>query len=184
MSKNHQIIITSELDENYFIITNGNFYIIELIQLLNKKGINVSTMLSQVITNKELINKKVFIAKDSHLGIELEKLIQAKELNDESKMIRESYLFNALISAVLNDAEQIYIDFIAYLIKEKKFGSIDELKQLHLEDFLHRISYDGRKNCYTKKEIITGFEDEGITYQDNEWVPIKLTTKKLKKVRR
>ena len=76
MSKNHQIIITSEIDENYFIITNGNFYIIELIQLLNKKGINVSTMLSQVITNPELINKKVFIAKDSYLGIELEKLIQ------------------------------------------------------------------------------------------------------------
>ena len=54
MIKHHQIITTSEIDDNYFIINSGNFYIIELIQLLNKRGLymdnqnNVKNTLDQI----------------------------------------------------------------------------------------------------------------------------------------
>ena len=105
-----------------------------------------------------------------------------QQLIEERRMIRESYLYNALIKATINKEEQIYIDLISTLIKEKETGSIDTLKSNHLEKFLERISYDGRQNNYVKKEIINGFETEGITYQDNEWQPIKLTPKTKTKV--
>ena len=182
MIKHHQIITTSEIDDNYFIINSGNFYIIELIQLLNKRGLNVSNILTPTITNPLLINKKIFITKDSVLGIELTKLINEQQLIEEKRMIRESYLYNALIKATLNKEEQIYIDLISTLIKEKEIGSIDNLKSKHFEKLLERISYDGRQNNYVKEEIINGFETEGITYQDNEWQPIKLTPKNRNKV--
>ena len=184
MSKHHQMIVTSEIDKNYFIITNGNFYISELIQLLEKRNMDVTAMLNQVTNNPNLINKKIFIAKDSDLGIELTKLINEQELVDEARMIRESYLYDALISAVINDEEQLYVEFIANLIKEKRVGTIDSLKNLHIEKLLERVSYDGRKNNYVKEKIITGFETKGIIYQDGMWVPADLTPKRFTKVRR
>ena len=63
------------------------FYIIELIQLLNKRGLNVSNILTPTITNPLLINKKIFITKDSVLGIELTKLINEQQLIEEIKFV-------------------------------------------------------------------------------------------------
>lgn len=173
MKKNNSIIVTSELDENYFIIANSEIYITELIQLFNKKGKDITNEFMPVIKNPKLINKKIFIAKDSDIGIVLKKLIEEGELVDEKDIIRESYLYNALALAIIDENGDSYIDFITSLIKTNRLGTIDSITNslgIDVINILRKISYDGRKNNYFNKNEITGFEKEGITYEDEEWI--------------
>ena len=146
MTKYLPLIVTSEIDKNYFIINNGIFYNSYLTELLKKQDIELAKIILSIKENPELLNQKIFVEKSTKLGIELEKLINKKQIISENQIIRESYLLNALVSAVLNKEEQEYINTIANLINKNYFNAIF----YYDSPLLKKINFDGRKNNYFK----------------------------------
>lgn len=182
MSKFNPIIVTSEIDQNYFIINKGTFYITYLATILSKKNIGVANMVLPAITSDELKKNKMFILKNSEIGRELISLINSGELVDEKDMIREEYVLNALVAAVMEDDDQNYVDLASKLIKEKAFDTIDSLKNLYDEKLLRKINNNGRKFDYTSKNELTGFEKNGVTYYNDEWYYFDVTSKNVKPI--
>ena len=99
----NNVIITSEIDKDYFIINSGAFYVTYLKDLINKKNNDIADELSSI--NKIIHNQEdfIFVKKESKLGNIINNLLEEKELIDGNQIIKESHLINCLINQCLNN---------------------------------------------------------------------------------
>jgi len=184
----NNIIITSEIDENYFIINSGTFYITYLKDLVNKKNNEISQELSSI--NEMIKSPKdfIFVEKNSELGIIIKELIKEKDLIDGNQIIEESHLINSLINQTINkNYHGEYLNTIIKMIKNKDKGLIENLKEIYPEIILKEINKEGRfiwainqnktKEKYYKQIHMHGYESKGITYCNNRWFYIDIVNK-------
>ena len=180
-----RIIITSEVDKNYFIINNGAFSLAYLCNLLIDINEELANQLYKLTTTKELQNKQIFVPKNSDLGIMLEKLIEDNKLIDMSEIIEPRHLTNALISQILTSSNE-EIEIITNMIKDNTIGAIVELATIYPKETLKNINRIARltyfinsekKGKYLKEISLTGYELQGVTYQNGIWYNIDIYKK-------
>ena len=183
----NNVIITSEIDKDYFIINSGVFYLTCLKDLINKKNNAVADELSSI--NKIIHNQEdfIFVKKESKLGDIINNLLEEKELIDGNQIIKESHLINCLINQSLNNNDLIYLKTISKMIKNNDKGLIKDLKEIYPEHILKEINKEGRyiwassKNenneKYYKEIYLHGYQSNGITYCDNRWFYIDIVNK-------
>ena len=182
-----EIIITSEVDKNYFIINSGGFSLAYIYDLLIKIDDYLANQIKELADSKEIQNKLLFVSKNSELGIALEKLIEDKKLTDTSELIEPRHLTNALMSQI-NTSDDSIKETIINMIKDNAIGSVDELESIYPKETLKKInrvarltwySNNSSRRKYLKEIYLTGYELKGIIYINNDWHNIEIHKNKI-----
>ena len=179
------LVITSYIDNNYYIIDNTSVNIFILATILDNN--NYTDYANLILEYRELLNKqdkKLFIEKNSMFGIIISKLIADKKITDENNVIKKEELINALINSITNEAYSKYYQTIKKLIKTNKIGNISDIAALDEEETLRTISMFGKKQDYLPRLIrnLTGFEEEGILLKGNSCYNFNIVTKELEEI--
>ena len=177
-----ELVITSYIDNNYYIIDNTSVNIFILATILDNN--NYTDYANLILEYRELLNKKLFVEKNSMFGIIISKLIADKKITDENNVIKKEELINALINSITNEAYSKYYQTIIKLIQTNTTGNISDIATLDEEETLRTISMFGKKQDYLPRLIrnLTGFEEEGILLKGNSCYNFNIVTKELKEI--
>lgn len=182
-----EFIITHDVVDSYFIVNNGTFSLSYLYDLVIKTNVEMAAKLKELSTTNEFLNKPIFIYKNSDLGIILGKLIEDKKIIDMSEVIEPRHLINVLVSqSIINPLTSEFItidnsiiDVVIDMIRDNKVGTIEELEKFYPRELLKKINRiarltwfinDSSVRKYLKEIYLTGYELEGITYYDSDWI--------------
>lgn len=176
------LVITSYIDNNYYIIDNTIANIFILATILDNN--NYTDYANLILEYRELLNKKLFVEKNSMFGIIISKLIADKKITDENNVIKKEELINALINSITNEAYSKYYQTIIKLIQTNTTGNISDIAALDEEETLRTISMFGKKQDYLPRLIrnLTGFEEEGILLKGNSCYNFNIVTKELEEI--
>ena len=176
------LVITSYIDNNYYIIDNTSVNIFILATILDNN--NYTDYANLILEYRELLNKKLFVEKNSMFGIIISKLIADKKITDENNVIKKEELINALINSITNEAYSKYYQTIIKLIQTNTTGNISDIAALDEEETLRTISMFGKKQDYLPRLIrnLTGFEEEGILLKGNSCYNFNIVTKELEEI--
>ena len=177
-----ELVITSYIDNNYYIIDNASVNIFILATILDNN--NYTDYANLILEYRELLNKKLFVEKNSMFGIIISKLIADKKITDENNVIKKEELINALINSITNEAYSKYYQTIIKLIQTNTTGNISDIATLDEEETLRTISMFGKKQDYLPRLIrnLTGFEEEGILLKGNSCYNFNIVTKELEEI--
>ena len=177
-----ELVITSYIDNNYYIIDNTSVNIFILATILDNN--NYTDYANLILEYRELLNKKLFVEKNSMFGIIISKLIADKKITDENNVIKKEELINALINSITNEAYSEYYQTIIKLIQTNTTGNISDIAALDEEETLRTISMFGKKQDYLPRLIrnLTGFEEEGILLKGNSCYNFNIVTKELEEI--
>ena len=180
-----ELVITSYIDNNYYIIDNKSFNIFILVTILNDS--NYTDYANLILEYMELLNKqdkKLFIEKESMFGIILSKLIADKKITDENNVIKKEELINALINSIRKKSYSNYYQTIEKLIKKDITGNISDIATPEEQETLRTISMIGKKQdyCQSLNRNLTGFEEEGILLKGNSCYSFNIITKREEKI--
>lgn len=177
-----ELVITSYIDNNYYIIDNTSVNIFILATILDNN--NYTDYANLILEYRELLNKKLFVEKNSMFGIIISKLIADKKITDENNVIKKEELINALINSITNEAYSKYYQTIIKLIQTNTTGNISDIATLDEEETLRTISMFGKKQDYLPRLIrnLTGFEEEGILLKGNSCYNFNIVTKELEEI--
>ena len=177
-----ELVITSYIDNNYYIIDNTSVNIFILATILDNN--NYTDYANLILEYRELLNKKLFVEKNSMFGIIISKLIANKKITDENNVIKKEELINALINSITNEAYSKYYQTIIKLIQTNTTGNISDIATLGEEETLRTISMFGKKQDYLPRLIrnLTGFEEEGILLKGNSCYNFNIVTKELEEI--
>lgn len=177
-----ELVITSYIDNNYYIIDNTSVNIFILATILDNN--NYTDYANLILEYRELLNKKLFVEKNSMFGIIISKLIADKKITDENNVIKKEELINALINSITNEAYSKYYQTIIKLIQTNTTGNISDIATLDEEETLRTISMFGKKQNYLPRLIrnLTGFEEEGILLKGNSCYNFNIVTKELEEI--
>lgn len=177
-----ELVITSYIDNNYYIIDNTSVNIFILATILDNN--NYTDYANLILEYRELLNKKLFVEKNSMFGIIISKLIADKKITDENNVIKKEELINALINSITNEAYSKYYQTIIKLIQTNTTGNISDIATLGEEETLRTISMFGKKQDYLPRLIrnLTGFEEEGILLKGNSCYNFNIVTKELEEI--
>ena len=177
-----ELVITSYIDNNYYIIDNTSVNIFILATILDNN--NYTDYANLILEYRELLNKKLFVEKNSMFGIIISKLIADKKITDENNVIKKEVLINALINSITNEAYSKYYQTIIKLIQTNTTGNISDIATLDKEETLRTISMFGKKQEYLPRLIrnLTGFEQEGILLKGNSCYNFNIVTKELEEI--
>ena len=176
------LVITSYIDNNYYIIDNTSVNIFILATILDNN--NYTDYANLILEYRELLNKKLFVEKNSMFGIIISKLIADKKITDENNVIKKEELINALINSITNEAYSKYYQTIIKLIQTNTTGNISDIEALNEQEKLRTISMIGKKQDYLPRLIrnLTGFEEEGILLKGNSCYNFNIVTKELEEI--
>ena len=177
-----ELVITTYIDNNYYIIDNTSVNIFILATILDNN--NYTDYANLILEYRELLNKKLFVEKNSMFGIIISKLIADKKITDENNVIKKEELINALINSITNEAYSKYYQTIIKLIQTNTTGNISDIATLDEEETLRTISMFGKKQDYLPRLIrnLTGFEEEGILLKGNSCYNFNIVTKELEEI--
>lgn len=177
-----ELVITSYIDNNYYIIDNTSVNIFILATILDNN--NYTDYANLILEYRELLNKKLFVEKNSMFGIIISKLIADKKITDENNVIKKEELINALINSITNEAYSKYYQTIIKLIQTNTTGNISDIATLDEEETLRTISMFGKKQNYLPRLIrnLTGFEEDGILLRGNSCYNFNIVTKELEEI--
>ena len=177
-----ELVITSYIDNNYYIIDNTSVNIFILATILDNN--NYTDYANLILEYRELLNKKLFVEKNSMFVIIMSKLIADKKITDENNVIKKDELINALINSITNEAYSKYYQTIIKLIQTNTTGNISDIATLDEEETLRTISMFGKKQDYLPRLIrnLTGFEEEGILLKGNSCYNFNIVTKELEEI--
>ena len=176
------LVITSYIDNNYYIIDNTIANIFILATILDNN--NYTDYANLILEYRELLNKKLFVEKNSMFGIIISKLIADKKITDENNVIKKEELINALINSITNEAYSKYYQTIKKLIKTNKTGNISDIATPEEQEKLRTISMFGKKQDYLQSltRNLTGFEEDGILLKGNSCYNFNIVTKELEEI--
>ena len=176
------LVITSYIDNNYYIIDNTSVNIFILATILDNN--NYTDYANLILEYRELLNKKLFVEKNSMFGIIISKLIADKKITDENNVIKKEELINALINSITNEAYSKYYQTIIKLIQTNTTGNISDIAALDEQEKLRTISMIRKKQDYLPRLIrnLTGFEEEGILLKGNSCYNFNIVTKELEEI--
>ena len=177
-----ELVITSYIDNNYYIIDNTSVNIFILATILDNN--NYTDYANLILEYRELLNKKLFVEKNSMFGIIISKLIADKKITDENNVIKKEELINALINSITNEAYSKYYQTIIKLIQTNTTGNISDIATLGEEETLRTISMFGKKQDYLPRltRNLTGFEEDGILLRGNSCYSFNIITKREEKI--
>ena len=177
-----ELVITSYIDNNYYIIDNTSVNIFILATILDNN--NYTDYANLILEYRELLNKKLFVEKNSMFGIIISKLIADKKITDENNVIKKEELINALINSITNEAYSKYYQTIKKLIKTNKTGNISDIATPEEQEKLRTISMIGKKQDYLQSltRNLTGFEEDGILLKGNSCYNFNIVTKELEEI--
>ena len=180
-----ELVITSYIDNNYYIIDNTIANIFILATILDNN--NYTDYANLILEYRELLNKqdkKLFIEKNSMFGIIISKLIADKKITDENNVIKKEELINALINSITNESYSKYYQTIKKLIKTNKIGNISDIATPEEQEKLRTISMIGKKQDYLQSltRNLTGFEEDGILLKGNNCYNFNIVTKKQEEI--
>ncbi len=180
-----ELVITSYIDNNYYIIDNTIANIFILATILDNN--NYTDYANLILEYRELLNKqdkKLFIEKNSMFGIIISKLITDKKITDENNVIKKEELINALINSINNESYSKYYQTIKKLIKTNKIGNISDIATPEEQEKLRTISMIGKKQDYLQSltRNLTGFEEDGILLKGNNCYNFNIVTKKQEEI--
>lgn len=177
-----ELVITSYIDNNYYIIDNTSVNIFILATILDNN--NYTDYANLILEYRELLNKKLFVEKNSMFGIIISKLIADKKITDENNVIKKEELINALINSITNEAYSKYYQTIIKLIQTNTTGNISDIATLDEEETLRTISMIGKKQDYLPRltRNLTGFEEDGILLRGNSCYNFNIVTKELEEI--
>lgn len=177
-----ELVITSYIDNNYYIIDNTSVNIFILATILDNN--NYTDYANLILEYRELLNKKLFVEKNSMFGIIISKLIADKKITDENNVIKKEELINALIKSITNEAYSKYYQTIIKLIQTNTTGNISDIATLGEEETLRTISMFGKKQDYLPRltRNLTGFEEDGILLRGNSCYNFNIVTKELEEI--
>lgn len=177
-----ELVITSYIDNNYYIIDNTSVNIFILATILDNN--NYTDYANLILEYRELLNKKLFVEKNSMFGIIISKLIADKKITDENNVIKKEELINALINSITNEAYSKYYQTIIKLIQTNTTGNISDIATLDEEETLRTISMFGKKQDYLPRltRNLTGFEEDGILLRGNSCYNFNIVTKELEEI--
>ena len=177
-----ELVITSYIDNNYYIIDNTSVNIFILATILDNN--NYTDYANLILEYRELLNKKLFVEKNSMFGIIISKLIADKKITDENNVIKKEELINALINSITNEAYSKYYQTIIKLIQTNTTGNISDIATLGEEETLRTISMFGKKQDYLPRltRNLTGFEEDGILLRGNSCYNFNIVTKELEEI--
>lgn len=166
------MIITSYLDDNYYVLENNilKLYVL-LIIMQNNYNINGGEIIEEDISERIIMeyisklsipefNKKLFVPKKSILGKKLTNLIAKNQICDNCNVISEEKVELAFINAIQSRENEDYINILKDLKANQRYGKIDDLKEIYPYDILKKIGLSGTKQNY--------LEEEGLLYQDDK----------------
>lgn len=190
-----ELLITSYRDPNYYVISKevDKFMLLYTIitESIEKENHKEDLYPELGEYNGILINERVtlsvnlFVHKESELGRCLTSLIEQKRILDERYVITKDILINALLSTLLT-GENIFLlkneRDIRDLIKKGKQGSIfkSEFRKYETSNLCSYIR-KGREYQASEKLApeLTGFEGEGLIYQDGEWYHFNISSSEI-----
>ena len=180
-----ELVITSYIDNNYYIIDNTSVNIFILATILDNN--NYTDYANLILEYRELLNKqdkKLFIEKNSMFGIIISKLIADKKITDENNVIKKEELINALINSITNESYSKYFQTIKKLIETNKIGNISDIATPEEQETLRTISMIGKKQDYLQSltRNLTGFEEDGILLKGNNCYNFNIITKKQEEI--
>ena len=177
-----ELVITSYIDNNYYIIDNTSVNIFILATILDNN--NYTDYANLILEYRELLNKKLFVEKNSMFGIIISKLIADKKITDENNVIKKEELINALINSITNEAYSKYYQTIIKLIQTNTTGNISDIATPEEQETLRTISMIGKKQdyCQSLNRNLTGFEEEGILLKGNSCYSFNIITKREEKI--
>ena len=177
-----ELVITSYIDNNYYIIDNTSVNIFILATILDNN--NYTDYANLILEYRELLNKKLFVEKNSMFGIIISKLIADKKITDENNVIKKEELINALIKSITNGAYSKYYQTIIKLIQTNTTGNISDIATPEEQETLRTISMIGKKQdyCQSLNRNLTGFEEEGILLKGNSCYSFNIITKREEKI--
>ena len=177
-----ELVITSYIDNNYYIIDNTSVNIFILATILDNN--NYTDYANLILEYRELLNKKLFVEKNSMFGIIISKLIADKKITDENNVIKKEELINAIINSITNEAYSKYYQTIIKLIQTNTTGNISDIATLDEEETLRTISMIGKKQDYLPRltRNLTGFEEDGILLRGNSCYNFNIVTKELEEI--
>ena len=166
----NNVIITSEIDKDYFIINSGAFYVTYLKDLIKKKNNDIADELSSI--NKIIHNQEdfIFVKKESKLGNIINNLLEEKEMTSNlnyianlidtvkvnyiykftpEELIKGTYNYN--ITATINIVDQV----TGELYYTKDYNLVDSIEEHILKSKLEinntiDIDYDYFKDIAYK----------------------------------
>ena len=177
-----ELVITSYIDNNYYIIDNTSVNIFILATILDNN--NYTDYANLILEYRELLNKKLFVEKNSMFGIIISKLIADKKITDENNVIKKEELINALINSIRKKSYSNYYQTIEKLIKKDITGNISDIATPEEQETLRTISMIGKKQdyCQSLNRNLTGFEEEGILLKGNSCYSFNIITKREEKI--
>ena len=173
------VITTSYVDENYYVINNHYSKVFYLVTILLDKKYDVC---ANYLMEYQLIKKdlKLFIEKNSDFGRILEEIISLGMIDNEKNLIRKETLVNALINTVCNGEKSDYFSNIESFIKNNITGKIEDLSKTYDLSILNRISKEARNQIYLSSLslIFDGCDDHVLLLKDGEFFRFDVITKK------
>lgn len=133
--------------------------------------------------------QNLFVEKNSDFGELLTTAINEEEIpiEDEKDMIRRYKILNTLINEYSKEIpNKTILSIISSLIKENDYDKLyNELTDKYDEEILKTIAYTGMKPQNYLKSLepeLTGFEQNGYLYKENNWYQFNIETKKSLKI--
>ena len=185
-----QIITTSYLNENYYII-NGEYESLYLTTVLEESiyAEEIAELFRLNLINREQKNA-LFVEKKGLFGSILSNLIKENKIKDEQLVIRRDKLVNALIHLNLEEVcDKEMLSVVSELVK-KQYDCINvtELSEEYDAELLKQIVALGMKPQKYLNELnstLTGYEEEGYLCDDGKkWYMFNVVTKDKKVLRK
>ena len=184
---NMQLVTTSFLDKNYYVVNGFGKELMYLRAILKDSfGTKYEGQLSQLFS----LDQHFFVEKNSDLGRILTKLIHDKKIADEQMMIRKDKLINALIQ--LNLEDNYYgevLEVISNLVKKEydKVSVADISKEYDINILKQIIELGMKSQNYLEQTNpnLTGYEEECYFYDTTEekWKLLNIVTKEVKPIK-